>query len=259
MNPSVRRRSFLTLLGGAAASWPLAAKAQQRSLPVIGYLSGRNPGSSAPPEFHQGLSQAGYVEGRNVAVEYHWVGAQFDRLPALAEDLVRRQVSVIVADGLPATRAAKASAITIPIVFMVGVDPVGAGLIDNLSRPGANLTGVTTLAQELEAKKLELLHEAVPSVSSIVALLDPAGPGAPRNAANLQVAARTLVSYGSDGREPPQTAGFYAGRILKGEKPTDLPVQQVTRVKLVINMKAAKAMGITFPLTLLGRADEVIE
>jgi putative ABC transport system substrate-binding protein len=145
-------------------------------MPVIGYLSDQNAGSYAPPEFHQGLSQAGYVEGRNVAIEYHWAGVQFSQLPALAEDLVRRQVSVIVAVGFPASVAAKARTTTIPIVFSVGVDPVRAGLINSLNRPGGNLTGVTSLAQELEAKRLEVLHEAVPAITSVAALFDPAEP-----------------------------------------------------------------------------------
>jgi putative ABC transport system substrate-binding protein len=310
----MRRREFIAGLGSVAA-WPLAARAQQSRMPVIGYLSGQNAGSRAPPEFHQGLSQAGYVEDRNVVIEYHWEGAQFDR----------RQVSVIVAINLPATLAAKATTTTIPIVFQVGVNPVGAGLIDSLNRPGSNLTGVTTLGQELEGKKLELLHEAFPAVTSIVALLDPAGPGAPGNANNLQVAARALglqlhllferdldliatrlrelragalviaaggfianlrpqllalahsqalptigpsrafavdgglMGYGNDGREASHTVGVYAGRILKGEKPADLPVQQVTQVKLTLNLKTAKALGFTFPTGLLVRADEVIE
>ena len=158
-----QRREFITLLGGAAAAWPLAARAQQSRVPVIGYLSGGNSGSYAPPGFHQGLSQAGYAEGRTVAIEYHWAGLQFNQLPALAEDLVRRQVSVIVARGFPATLAAKATTTMIPIVFMVGVDPVRAGLIDRFNRPEGNLTGVTVLAQELEGKRLEMLHEAVPA------------------------------------------------------------------------------------------------
>jgi putative ABC transport system substrate-binding protein len=189
----LRRREFIAGLGSAAA-WPFTVSAQQPKMPVIGYLSGGNSGSYAPPEFHQGLSQAGYVEGRNVAIEYHWAGFQFNQLPALAGDLVRRQVSVIVAAGFPATLAAKATTTTIPIVFGVGVDPVRAGLIDRLNRPGGNLTGVTVLAQELEGKKLEMLHEAVPAVTSIVALFDPAGPagGAPLNAINYQLAARAL-------------------------------------------------------------------
>jgi putative ABC transport system substrate-binding protein len=325
MSICLRRREFIAGLGGAAA-WPLAARAQQPKMPVIGYLSGGNSGSYALPEFHQGLSQAGYVEGRNVAIEYHWAGLQFNQLPALAEDLVRRQVSVIVANGFPATLAAKATT-AIPIVFTVGVDPVRVGLIDRLNRPGGNLTGVTSLAQELEGKRLEMLHEAVPAVTSIVALFDPAEPagGNPVNAINYQLAARALglqphilfernidliaarltelragalvfgaggftnslraqlialaqsqalptigagrdwalngalMSYGNAGREAPRILGFYAGRVLKGEKPADLPVQQITRVQLVINMKTAKALGITIPTALLVRADEVIE
>jgi putative ABC transport system substrate-binding protein len=163
MRIGLRRREFIAGLGGAAAGWPLVARAQQPKMPVIGYLSGGNSRSYAPPEFHQGLSQAGYVEGRNVAIEYHWAGLQFNQLPALAGDLVRRQVSLIVANGFPATLAAKATTTTIPIVFNVGVDPVRVGLIDRLNRPGGDLAGVTSLAQELEGKRLEMLHEAVPA------------------------------------------------------------------------------------------------
>jgi putative tryptophan/tyrosine transport system substrate-binding protein len=193
----IRRREFLTLVGGTAAAWPLAAPAQQATVPVIGYLSGQDAGSYAPPEFHQGLSQAGYIEGRNVAIEYHWAGVQFTQLPALAEDLVRRQVSVIVAVGFPASVAAKARTTTIPIVFTVGVDPVRAGLINSLNRPGGNLTGVTSLAQELEAKRLEVLHEAVPAITSVAALFDPAEPagGTRVNAINHQEAARGGVGH----------------------------------------------------------------
>ena len=323
MSIGLRRREFIA----GAAAWPLVARAQQPKMPVIGYLSGGNSGSYALPEFHQGLSQAGYVEGRNVAIEYHWAGLQFNQLPALAEDLVRRQVSVIVANGFPATLAAKATTTTIPIAFDVGVDPVRVGLIDRLNRPGGNLTGVTVLAQELEGKRVEMLHEAVPAVTSIVALFDPVEPagGNPANAINHQLAARalglqpqilferdidliaarltelragalvfgagaftnslrtqlialaqshalptigpgrawavngSLMSYGADGRDVPRIVGFYAGHVLKGERPADLPVQQATKVELIINLKTARALGITVPLTLRAIADEVIE
>jgi putative ABC transport system substrate-binding protein len=329
----MKRREFITLLGGAAAtssvSWPLAARAQQRpAMPVVGFLSGVTSGSYAPPEFRQGLSQAGYVEGQNVALEYHWADFQYDRLPALAADLVRRQVSVIVTTGISAALAAKTATSTIPIVFQVGVNPVQMGLVASLNRPGGNLTGVTSLASELMAKQLELLHQVVPTVTVMAALANPAQPNAVNSSNNLQAATRILglqlhllnasserdidavfttlqelragglviatdgflnsrtaqlaalalrqavptispnrsfaaagglMSYGANGVESQRTAGIYTGRILKGEKPADLPVQQATKVELIINMKTAKSLDLTFPITLLGRADEVIE
>jgi putative ABC transport system substrate-binding protein len=326
----MRRREFITLLGGAAATWPLAVRAQQPAMPVIGFLNSGSPGRAASlmTAFRRGLKEAGYVEGQNVAVEYRWANGQYDQLAALADDLVRRQVSVIVANT-PANLVAKASTSTIPIVFTTGGDPVQFGLVASLNRPGGNITGVTNLNVELGPKRLELLHELVPSASVMALLVNPADPyvaepvlretesaarklglqlhvlrasteadfdGAfaslsPLRAGGLVISAGAflanhseplaalalqhlvpaifqdrrfaavggLASYGGDTTESYRLAGAYAGRILKGEKPADLPVQQATRVELIINLKTAKALGVTVPLTLLGRADEVIE
>jgi putative ABC transport system substrate-binding protein len=324
----MRRREFITLLGGTAAAWPLAARTQQ-PIPVIGFLGPGSPGVGEPgAAFRQGLSETGYVEGRNVAIEYRWAEGQFDRLPALAADLVRRQVTVIVTYGTAATQSAKAATTTIPIVFETGSDPVALGLIRSLNRPGGNLTGMTSLNTEVGPKRLELLHETVPAATLIGLLLNPTyplteaflrdqqaaarilglrlhvlyasaerdfdaafatlvqvragglliGPDAFINSRSEQLAALALrhavptsfqfrdgpaagglMSYGGSIRDAYRHAGGYTGRILKGEKPADLPVQQITKVELVINMKTAKALGLTFPLTLLGRADEVIE
>jgi ABC-type uncharacterized transport system substrate-binding protein len=328
MSEHMYRRSFLTLLGGAAAAWPLAARGQQRpALPVVGILSGSPSGTYAPPDFREGLSQSGYVEGRNVALEYHWADGQNDRLPSLAADFVRRQVNVIVTSGIAATLAAKAATSTIPIVFTTGVNPVQLGLVASLNRPGGNLTGFTSTDSELTAKRLELLHEVVPKTAVIAALVNPTQQNAANTTGNLQTAARILgrqlhvlhattserdvdrvfaalrelrvgglvissdfnpqhaklamlalqdaipaifqyrdfvavgglMSYGGSPGDGPRLTGAYAGRILKGENPTDLPVQQVTRVELRINMKTAKALGLTFPTAILVRADEVIE
>jgi putative ABC transport system substrate-binding protein len=328
----MRRRDFIALLGGAAA-WPLAARAQQPRRPVIGYLTagsgqlGQGLVETATASFHKGLSETGYVEGRNVAIEYRFAENHNDRLPALAADLVRRQVEVIYAGG-PAAAAAKAATTTIPIVFTIGGDPVADGLVASLSRPGGNLTGVTTLGTELGPKRLELMHELVPGATVIAALLNPNNAAAETQSKDTQAAARALglqvrilhasaerdfdpafaslarlgaealyiagdgffnaqskllgalavryavpaihqtrefaaagglASYGGDFEEQARLVGVYVGRILKGEKPADLPVQQATKVELIINLKTAKALGITIPLILLGRADEVIE
>jgi putative tryptophan/tyrosine transport system substrate-binding protein len=327
----MRRREFIALLGGAAAAWPLAARAQQPAMPLIGYLSSASPDQDAGRlrGFRQGLSEAGYVEGRNVTIEYRWAEEQFDRLPALAADLVRRQVAVIAQAGhVLGVLAAKAATKTIPIVFMTGVDPVAFGLVTSLNRPGGNLTGVTTLSIELEPKRLELLHGLVPAATTIGALFNQTHPNAEARSRDLQAAARTLglglhilnassendfdsvfaklaelqagglviatdglfisrseplaaltvrhavpaifqfrtfaaagglMSYGGSLVDMYSRSGIYTGRILKGEKPADLPVQQSTKAELIINMKAAKALGLTVPLPLLGRADEVIE
>jgi putative ABC transport system substrate-binding protein len=326
----VKRREFITLLGGTAVGWPLAARAQQPAVPVIGFLNGASPEGYAPyvAAFHQGLKEAGYVEGQNVAIEYRWAEGQYDRLPALAADLVRRQVVVIAAGTNPAAPAAKAATATIPIVFTTGLDPVQAGLVASLNRPGGNLTGVTSLAVEVGPKGLELLHELVPTATVIALLVNPTNPSAEALSRDLQPAARALglqlhilhasterdfdtvfatllqlragglvigtdgffiaqieqlatrtvrhgvpaifqyreftaagglMSYGVSNRDLYRLVGVYTGRILRGEKPADLPVQRVTKVELAINLKTAKALGITFPITLLGRADEVIE
>jgi putative ABC transport system substrate-binding protein len=188
----VRRRDFLTLLGGAAAAWPLAARAQQPAMPVIGILSSESSGAYAPPAFRQGLRLAGFEEGRNVALEYHWADGQYDRLPALAADFVRRQVNVIVASGIPATLAAKAVTSIIPIVFQTGVDPVQLGLVTSLSRPGGNLTGVTSQSGELIGKRLQLLHEAVPPTTVIAGVVNPTESNSGNLVRNLETAARAL-------------------------------------------------------------------
>jgi putative ABC transport system substrate-binding protein len=325
----IRRRDFITLLGGAAA-WPLAARAQQPAMPVIGFLSSETADRSTERlrGFRQGLSETGYVEGRNVAVEYRWAEGRNDRLPALAADLVRRNVSVIVTGGgTPAALAAKAASTTTPIVFQVGsARVVENGLVASLNRPGGNLTGVISLNGELVPKQLELLHELVPAATTFALLVNPTNSGnAVRDAqpaaralglqlevlyasaerdfdtvfatlvrlragglainaepflqgrgeqlaqlalrhavpaiAQLQdfVAAGGTMSYGASITAQLRLVGVYTGRILKGEKPADLPVQQSTKVDLIVNLKTAKALGLTIPPTLLARADEVIE
>ena len=328
----LRRRAFITILGGAAA-WPIAAGAQQSALPVVGFLNSRGPSEDAYilAAFRQGLKETGYVEGQNVVVEYRFAQNRYDRLPVLATDLVRRQVAVIVANT-PAALPAKAATTTIPIVFLTSVDPVETKLIASLNRPGGNLTGVTVLGVEIGPKQLQLLHEVIPAATTMVVLINPANPANPAIAEaqsrDMHAAARTLglaahvlhasterdfdmvfatlvqlrvgalaigsdpfftsrteqlaalalrhavpaifqfrefaaagglMSYGSSIRDTYRLGGIYAGRILKGENPADLPVQQSTKVELVINMKTAKALGLTVPITLLGRADEVIE
>jgi putative ABC transport system substrate-binding protein len=332
----MRRREFITLLGGAAAPsilWPHAAHAQQPTMPVIGFLSVGAPERLAEVTrgFNQGLNEAGFFDGRNVVFDYRLLGPddQYDRLAAIAADLVRRQVAVIVTVGaLPIALAAKAATSTIPVVFSIGGDPVQIGLVASLARPGGNLTGATNLNTELLPKRLELLHEIVPAAANIALLLNPTNPAADRQSRDLQAAARALglqlhilkagtehdfdtafatlaqlradglviagdgllvnrseqlgaltrqhavpaifqfrdfaaggglMSYGSSRGEQDRLVGAYAGRILKGEKPSDLPVQQTAKVELIINLKTAKALGLNVPLTLLGRADEVIE
>jgi len=325
----MKRREFIRLLGAAAATWPLAARAQQPGLPVIGYLSS----SFAVDEyftvpFLQGLKETGYVEGQNVAVEYRWAENQDDRLPALAADLVRRRVAVLVAAGTPAALVAKPATTAIPIVFSAGGDPVALGLVASLSRPGANVTGIANLSVELYPKTLQLLHELLPNAALFGVFADPGFPGIQSNIADLQAAARTLglqliveyartdsdfepaftifsqqrvgavlvgtsnfyarhteqlvalaarhalpaiggdrrfaeagglISYGTSLSYAYRQVGIYTGRILKGEKPADLPVQQVTKIELVINLKTAKALGLKVSQDMLSIADEVIE
>jgi putative ABC transport system substrate-binding protein len=328
----MRRRQFIALLGGAAVAWPLSARAQQPTLPVIGYLDNKSPVGNAPfvAAVRQGLKEAGFVEGQNVAIEYRWAEGQIDRLPALAADLVQRRVAVIVTPGsVTGARAAKAATTTIPIVFSMGGDPVQLGLVASLNRPGGNATGFGEMGSEVTPKRLELLHELIPGAAHFVLLVEPNSTTTPSVIVNLQsvasanglpievlyaagtnsgidaafaslvqkrvdallvapsgffmerriqlatLAARHaipaiywdralaeaggLISYGSNVTDQFRQVGVYAGRILKGEKPGDLPVMQPTKFELVINIKTAKALGINVPLSLLARADEVIE
>jgi putative ABC transport system substrate-binding protein len=324
----IKRREFIAGLGGSAAAWPLAAWAQQPAMPMIGFLSAQSAideSKIVTVAVLQGLKETGYVEGRNVAIEYRWAENQFDRLPALAADLVRRHVAVIVAAGADAAIPAKAATATIPIVFATGSDPVALGLVASLNRPGGNVTGSAILEVELAPKRLQLLRELIPNAARFGVLADPAFAATPSLIANLQAAARTLglqlvvvnartdsdleaaftsfsqqnvgavlvgnsslfnrhpeqlaalavrhalpatfplreyalagglMSYGSSLDYLYHQVGIYAGRILKGEKPADLPVQQATKLELIINLKTAKVLGLTVPL---GRADEVIE
>jgi putative tryptophan/tyrosine transport system substrate-binding protein len=323
----VRRREFVTLLGGAAA-WPIAARAQQPVIPVIGYLSVGSPGSGARrlAGLWRGLNQTGYVEGRNLVIEYCWAGNRLDRLPTLAADLVRLQVTVVVAAGLLPALAAKAATTSIPIVFSLVADPVQVGLVSSLNRPGGNLTGVNAFAGELGAEALALLHELVPSAATIGFLENPSNPifelmtrhvlaAAPvlglkvrilkastdreigaafANQAQIRallvgndpfltnrieqvialaashamptmyalrehVLAGGLISYETSLIEQYRQVGLYAGRILKGEKPADLPVIQATKIALIINLRTAKALGLEVPPTVLALAEEVIE
>ena len=327
----MRRRDFITLLGGTAA-WPIAAGAQQQAVPVIGCLTDGTEADTSrfSAGFHRGLGEQGYVEGRNVEILYRYAETRYDRLPALAEELVRRRVAVIVTFGTSAPAvAAKNATATIPIVFHTGADPIGAGLVASLNRPGSNVTGVSSLIAELRPKRFELLHELVPAATSIGYLNNPAWiDGGEKGIRTHETVARTLgvrlmianasnpseiepafamlvgkgigallflddllflterkqlavlaaryrvpaiyfsreqieagglMSYGANLSGAHRLAGTYVGRILKGEKPADLPVQQSTTVELIINMKAAKALGLTVPSSILARADEVIE
>jgi putative ABC transport system substrate-binding protein len=326
----MKRREFITLLGGTAA-WPLAARAQQPGLPVIGFLSGDSPGDNSPSveAFRQGLKETGCVDGRNVTIEYRWADSQNDRLPALAADLVRRQVTLIFSGGVTAgPLAAKAATSKIPIVFMIGGDPVNVGLVASLGRPEGNVTGVTSFGHGTVTKRLELLHELVPKATTIAALVNPNNPNTPGDLKDLQQAAATfglqlsavnaandsdfdtafasvaqqrvealfvesdtffnsrrariaglaarhavpaiygvrqfaeaggLMSYGSSNTDGYRQAGIYAGHILKGEKPADLPVLLPTKFDFVINLKTAKALGLDIPVKLHAFADEVIE
>ena len=330
MIAAMKRREFITLLGGAAA-WPLTARAQQPAMPVIGLLTLRGP--SDTPQLlaatRQGLKDTGFAEGQNVAIEYRFAGNKSEQLPALAVDLVHRQVTVIVATTTSAALTAKAATTSIPIVFETGGDPVRLGLVASLNRPGGNITGVTQLSTAVAPKRLELLHELVPTATVIALLVDPTDPAPAESVSRaLQAAARSfglelhvlsasserdfdavfakviqlragglvigshafftarseqlaalavrhavptvyayrefvaaggLASYGGSVTDAYRLAGIYAARILKGEKPGELPVQQVTKVEMFLNLKTAKALGITVPLPLSGRADEVIE
>ncbi len=327
----MRRRRFLALSMGAAVGWPLRTRAQQRALPVIGYLNGASAAQFPHllAGFRKGLMETGYSEGQNVAIEYRYADGQYDRLPALAADLVGRGVSAIVATaGTPTIRAAKAATSTIPIVFVIGGDPVAFGIVASLNRPGGNITGVTLIGSDFVTKRLGLLLELVPAAAVIGVLANPKNPISEPQLAALQTAARTvgrqlvvfnassesdfaavsatidqkhvdalivtadpffddrraqivllaarhrlpasytrrdfavdggLLSYGPDVPAAFHQAGIYTGRILKGEKPADLPVMEPTKFELVINLKTAKELGLTVPATLLARADEVIE
>jgi putative tryptophan/tyrosine transport system substrate-binding protein len=327
----VRRRDFIKAIAGSAATWPLAARAQQKPTAVIGYLGAESPPAFASRlrAFRQGLADTGYAEGRNVSIEYRWAQGQHSRLAALATELVGHHVTVIVAPGgAPAALAAKSATTTIPIVFEMGADPIAIGLVASLSHPGGNLTGVTSLSVEVTPKRLEFLHEMIPTAGLVVVLVNPTSPTAESQSRKLQVTARDrglqlhflqasnerdfdtvfatlpelraaglvfasdtmfathgeqlaaltvrhavpaihqsrdftiaggLMSYGGSFVESHRQAGVYAGRILRGDKPADLPVQQVTKVELFINLKTAKALGITVPQSVQNRADEVIE
>jgi putative tryptophan/tyrosine transport system substrate-binding protein len=330
----MRRREFITLFGGATAALtlaPLALRAQQAAMPVIGYLHSASLDAFGHPvaAFRKGLTEVGYVEGQNLAIEYRWAEGHFDRLPGLAADLVRRDVAVLVAQGgATSAVAAKAATTTIPIVFSSGGDPVALGVVSSLSHPGGNATGVSLLTAALGSKRLEILHQVVPNANVIAALVNPNNATIEGQLKDLQDGARAfavqlkflnassaadidvafaalvqsgigalvvgsdpfyldqrnqlvalaarhkisaiyewrdyadaggLMSYGTSLADAYRQVGVYTGRVLKGEKPADLPVIQSTKVELVINLKTAKTLGITFPLSLLGRADEVIE
>jgi ABC-type uncharacterized transport system substrate-binding protein len=259
----MKRREFITLLGGVV-SWPIAARTQQPTVPVIGYLSALSEAQVAHQliAFRRGLNEVGFMEGNNVAVEYRWANGKYDQLPAMAADLVRRPVTLIVAQAPPAALAARAATATIPTVFVVGFDPVAAGLVASFNRPGGNATGMTLITAPLGQKRLELLRELAPK-AAVIAMLVLA------LVARLAIPATYpfrefpeaggLVSYGTNIANAYRQAGIYTGRILKGAKPADLPVLQPTTFELVINLRTAKALGFDIPATLHARSDEVIE
>jgi putative ABC transport system substrate-binding protein len=252
----VKRRDFITLLGGAAAGWPLAVRAQQPATPIIGFLGAGSLDGYANHviAFRQGLKEAGFVAGQNVTIEYRWAAGQYDRLPALASDLVSRQVAVLLASGGEiSVHAARAATATIPIVFTSGADPVESGLVASLSRPEGNMTGVSFSGRALGPKRIELMHELLPRATTVAVLQNAKNPLRPAELADLQAAADR---FGEQLRQ----AGIYTGRILKGAKPADLPVMLPTEFDLVINLKTAKMLGLYVPESfVLYRADEVIE
>jgi putative tryptophan/tyrosine transport system substrate-binding protein len=326
----IQRREIIVTLGSAVV-WPLAAHAQQSAMPVVGFLHSSSPGgyASRAAAFRQGVNEGGYIEGRNVTIEYRWAEGHNDRLPELAADVVRRKVTVIAATTTPAAFAAKAATATIPVVFVTAGDPVKLGLVASLNRPGGNLTGVTTSNVEVAPKRLEALHEIIPTATTFALLINSSSPTlAESTTRDVRASARTLgvklhvvsattdneiddafaslaklragglvigsdtfftsrserlaslalryalpvvyewrefavagglISYGTDSRDAYRLAGIYTARVLKGGKPADLPVQQATKVELYINLKTAKMLGITIPLPLSGRADELIE
>jgi putative ABC transport system substrate-binding protein len=326
----MKRRQFITLLGGAAVTWPLAAHAQQAAMPVIGFLSARSPDDMTKllAAFRSGLRETGYVEGRNVMIDFRGADGRYDRLPGLAADLTARRVAVIAAPAMAPSLAAKAATATIPIVFLTGADPAQFGLVESLNRPGGNLTGLAILSNTLVPKQLEILHELVPSATRVAFLVNPKNPIAETDTKDVRAAASImrqqilvlnasiesdindafttlthqganallvqtdplfnglhhqiaalaaqhrvpavsslrefveaggLMSYGTDLLDAYRQLGLYAGNILKGAKPSDLPVQQSVKVELLINLKTAKALGLSVPPSLLARADEVIE
>jgi putative ABC transport system substrate-binding protein len=323
----IGRRQFISALGGAAAAWPLAATAQQNAMPVIGFVESAGLPKQTISSFLNGLNEQGYADGRNVIIEYRVAEADNERLPGLITDLVHRKASVIVTDG-PGAAVAKAITSTTPIIFFLGSDPVKLGIVSSLDHPGGNLTGITTMNTPVGPKRLELLHELVPTTKRIAVLIHPTGPSAKPLLNELQPAAQSLgvdiqvlqastqqdidaafanvaqlgagalligndafftsqierlatlsnqhaipsiyqyrdfaaagglISYGASLTDAYHVIGIYTGRILKGEKSADLPVQEATKVELIINLRTAKALGLTVPLPLLGRADEVIE